>query len=416
MLQFVTVFDAEGYLAYSSNGTRDHLFFGDREHFRIHADRRDDQLFISKPIIGRIANVPLIQLTRPIRDGERFFGVIGIPLRPDYLSDNLRSLKVDPADMLAIVRLDGTLIARSHRLEEALKTRLPADRPFIGAQAGQRGLFRSDSAVDGVPLLFSWQRLAAWPLSAVSAIDEDAELAAMRQYHAAQRRNALLAMGLVLSFAFGVAMLVLWISRQNEALARSESRLAALLDTASDGIHILDEAGRLVQSSPSFLAMLGYRPEEAAALQMADWDVRIPVEKLPDFVRDLMRVQRRFETQFRCKDGRLVEVEINARGMEIGGQRLLYASARDIGERKQAEAAATKANSLLQEAIHSVAEGFTLFDEQDRLVACNEAYLTLYNTSRDLIVPGATFEEIVRRGAERGQYREAVGRVDAWVA
>lgn len=238
----------------------------------------------------------------------------------------------------------------------------------------------------------------------------------MRQYHAAQRRNALLAMGLVLSFAFGVAMLVLWISRQNEALARSESRLAALLDTASDGIHILDEAGRLVQSSPSFLAMLGYRPEEAAALQMADWDARIPVEKLPDFVRDLMRVQRRFETQFRCKDGRLVEVEINARGMEIGGQRLLYASARDIGERKQAEAAATKANSLLQEAIHSVAEGFTLFDEQDRLVACNEAYLTLYNTSRDLIVPGATFEEIVRRGAERGQYREAVGRVDAWVA
>jgi PAS domain-containing protein len=47
---------------------------------------------------------------------------------------------------------------------------------------------------------------------------------------------------------------------------------------------------------------------------------------------------------------------------------------------------------------------------------CNDAYLSFYETSRDLIVPGASFEEIVRRGAERGQYVEAAGRVDAWVA
>jgi PAS domain-containing protein len=49
-------------------------------------------------------------------------------------------------------------------------------------------------------------------------------------------------------------------------------------------------------------------------------------------------------------------------------------------------------------------------------VLCNDAYLSFYETSRDLIVPGASFEEIVRRGAERGQYVEAAGRVDAWVA
>jgi len=30
-------------------------------------------------------------------------------------------------------------------------------------------------------------------------------------------------------------------------------------------------------------------------------------------------------------------------------------------------------------------------------------------------VPGATFEEIVRKGAERGQYKEAIGRIDEWV-
>jgi hypothetical protein len=74
-----------------------------------------------------------------------------------------------------------------------------------------------------------------------------------------------------------------------------------------------------------------------------------------------------------------------------------------------------KTAKLLHEAISSVAQGFTIYDQDDRLVQCNEAYLQFYEASRDLIVPGATFEQIVRAGAERGQYREAIGQVDEWV-
>ena len=87
----------------------------------------------------------------------------------------------------------------------------------------------------------------------------------------------------------------------------------------------------------------------------------------------------------------------------------------DITERRRAEEAADKANRLFQESISSIAEGFTIFDENDRLVICNEAYLKIYHTSREFIVPGASFEEIIRRGAEHGQYKEAVGRIDEWV-
>jgi PAS domain S-box-containing protein len=76
---------------------------------------------------------------------------------------------------------------------------------------------------------------------------------------------------------------------------------------------------------------------------------------------------------------------------------------------------AEAASQLLRESVSSIAQGFTIYDQNDRLVHCNEAYLRFYDTSRDLIVPGATFEEIIRRGAERGQYTEAVGRVDEWV-
>lgn len=225
MLQFITVFGSDGYLAYSSNNTSERIFFGDREHFRVHTADEKDELFVSKPITGRIANVQLIQITRVIRDGKRFLGVIGIPLRPDYLSMHLKALRVDSTDMIAIARLDGTLIARSSHLDEALKAKLPADRPFIGAQVGQRGLFRSQSKIDGIPLLFSWQRISAWPLCAVAAISEETALGPVIARHTLQRRNAFSAMTMVLVFTIIVAFLVIRTKRANIQLVESATRL-----------------------------------------------------------------------------------------------------------------------------------------------------------------------------------------------
>jgi signal transduction histidine kinase len=84
-------------------------------------------------------------------------------------------------------------------------------------------------------------------------------------------------------------------------------------------------------------------------------------------------------------------------------------------EYEESQHEAQKAGNLLREAVQHVAVGFTIYDENDRLAICNEAYLRIYEESRDLIAPGATFEEIVRKGAERGQYQAALGNVDAWV-
>ena len=87
----------------------------------------------------------------------------------------------------------------------------------------------------------------------------------------------------------------------------------------------------------------------------------------------------------------------------------------EILDRVQAQQEAENSINMLRDSISSIAQGFTIYDEQDRLVQCNEAYRSFYEASRDLIVPGNTFEMIVRQGAERGQYAEAIGNVDAWV-
>ncbi|MCV2370387.1 PAS-domain containing protein [Roseateles oligotrophus] len=88
----------------------------------------------------------------------------------------------------------------------------------------------------------------------------------------------------------------------------------------------------------------------------------------------------------------------------------------DVGERDRAEAEVRRAEVLLRGAIDAVNEAFVLYGPDDRLVFCNEKYRQMYAASADLIVPGASFEEIIRGGALRGQYIEAQGRIDEWVA
>jgi len=86
------------------------------------------------------------------------------------------------------------------------------------------------------------------------------------------------------------------------------------------------------------------------------------------------------------------------------------------GERRAAEGRARAAEARLLDAIDSLSEGFVLFDRDDRLVLCNRGFRELYAISADLLQGGTHFEDIIREGAKRGQYVEAMGRVETWVA
>lgn len=74
------------------------------------------------------------------------------------------------------------------------------------------------------------------------------------------------------------------------------------------------------------------------------------------------------------------------------------------------------ARQQLVTAIEAIEDGFIIFDEDDRLLMCNEKYRSYYQASSDLIVPGALFEDIIRGGVQRGQFPEADGREGEWIA
>ncbi len=100
---------------------------------------------------------------------------------------------------------------------------------------------------------------------------------------------------------------------------------------------------------------------------------------------------------------------------EAGEVEAVVYVALDIADLKKAQTDQAEAERRLRTAIESISEGFALYDADDRLVVFNSKYAEIYADCAEAIEIGARFEEIIRFGAERGQYAEALGRVEDFV-
>lgn len=123
------------------------------------------------------------------------------------------------------------------------------------------------------------------------------------------------------------------------ALRRESEKNLAFLRNASDGIHILNSDARLIEASESFFQMLGYTREELIGKRVYDWDANFGEVELAEMFWGLFNKPEpsRFETRHRCKDGTILDVEVTSNSLTLDGRPVLFASSRDISERKQLE-------------------------------------------------------------------------------
>lgn len=126
----------------------------------------------------------------------------------------------------------------------------------------------------------------------------------------------------------------------------------------------------------------------------------------------------------RSRSGRLYWVALDVQPLhDISGQlRGFMAVQTDVTERhlqadalRQSADAAALARATLEAAVSALQDGFVLFDADDRLLICNDRYREIYASSVAAIVPGASFESILRYGLAQGQYADAKGREEEWL-
>ncbi len=93
-------------------------------------------------------------------------------------------------------------------------------------------------------------------------------------------------------------------------------------------------------------------------------------------------------------------------------------TAQKAGEAKAAVLAdvADRMREQLYNAIETLPDGVLIWDADERLVFANSAYKRMHPAVADILVAGVHQQDVLNLGLEKGIFRDAVGRVDEWIA
>lgn len=199
----VSVIDKDGILAFSNLAkANEKTDLSSREHFKVHKDSPElDNLFISKPLKGKVSGKWSIQFTRPIFKGKTFDGVIVVSVDPQYFTAFSQSLGIEKGGAVSIVRQTGEIMSR-FPYDETLLGKVIKDSPYLETNAPISGAFKRFSSTDNVERLYGYYSDPEYKLNYVVGASLESVLAAYTINRAAIIFAAVLVSGIALALSY----------------------------------------------------------------------------------------------------------------------------------------------------------------------------------------------------------------------
>jgi two-component system sensor histidine kinase BarA len=166
-LMQIAIIGADGYLA-DSNLPFSRVDLRDREHFRVHQQAQNDQLYISRPLVGRVSKASSLQVTRRLdmADG-RFGGVVVLSLASERFTSFYNSVDLGAQGVLALAGTDGWVRARrSTGDSQETHRNISQSATFQAALKAPVGTIWEISPIDQIERLYAFRRLEKFDLTA----------------------------------------------------------------------------------------------------------------------------------------------------------------------------------------------------------------------------------------------------------
>jgi two-component system cell cycle sensor histidine kinase/response regulator CckA len=161
-----------------------------------------------------------------------------------------------------------------------------------------------------------------------------------------------------------------------EGAERQLSLLNFAMDQVVDCIFLMeDDSPRFAYVNRSAVETLGYTREElTGGMGVFDIDPEWSPQRWADFLPELHRRNRMtIETVHRTRDGRTIPVEVTSSHFEFEGRHHIIAIARDISQRRAAEAALRKSETMYRSVVNAMAEGVCFQNAQGEITTINPA-------------------------------------------
>ena len=197
-----------------------------------------------------------------------------------------------------------------------------------------------------------------------------------------------------------------WTLSLEQALRESEARYQSLVDLSPDAI-LVHADGKYVFANLAAARLLGAdSPEEIAGREVMDLvhpdDREIVAQRIAQIYSGAVTPLR--ETMLIRVSGQPVEVEVAGSKIQFGGQPAIQITARDITERKRAEAALREERNFASAVLDTVGALVVVLDRAGKIVRFNraceqttqyEAAEVLGKTFADLFVPPEEAEAVM---------------------
>ena len=241
----------------------------------------------------------------------------------------------------------------------------------------------SREKTQGVPLRDlgddDWKACGLWPpLTALLADDGDFEpLEMTRDFPGLGPRTILLEARPITRAGDATVLLSVHDITERAHAEQARARLAAIVESSDDAIIGKDLTGTITSWNHGAERLFGYTSDEAIGRSVS---MLIPADRLDEEASILDRLSRgvhitHFETRRRHKDGRLLDISLtvspiaDARGQVVGASK----TARDISDRKRAEAALQESERRFRQMVDALPVAVYTTDAHGRLTHFNPA-------------------------------------------
>ncbi len=145
----------------------------DREHFLVHADADSRQLFISKPVLGRVSGKWSIQMTRRVNKPEGSFGGVAVvSVDPYYFSEFYKQVDLGKNSSIALIGRDGVVRVRQDGQTVNVGQDFSNSVVIKKLLASDSGHYITRSMVDGIKRIYGYRALSDYPLVVAVGVDE----------------------------------------------------------------------------------------------------------------------------------------------------------------------------------------------------------------------------------------------------
>src|SRR5262249_49781787 len=162
----MAVIGADGFLIASTSGDSGQpVYLGDREHFQALMAKTDDELFVGKPVLGRVTGKWTIQLSRRLsRPDGSFAGVIVISLDPGFIDDYFANIDLGPHGAATLRREARTILAVHGLSKSLIGQNDMSPRLRDALRQSTTGAFWGSGSIDRVDRIIAFNRSQQFPV------------------------------------------------------------------------------------------------------------------------------------------------------------------------------------------------------------------------------------------------------------